>query len=106
MHVPARRRTTADIIFYEECLKLAEDHAWFQYRPSLSQPAEKWDGFSGRLNMEHLQQSLQELKGRRYFLCGPNDFMEDFRAGLIEAGVPGDQIHTEQFHATKSAVTT
>jgi hypothetical protein len=32
--------------------------------------------------------------------------MDSLRAGLIEAGVPAACIQTEQFHATKSPVTT
>jgi ferredoxin-NADP reductase len=99
-------RTSADIIFYEECLELTRNHSWFQYVPCLSQPSETWEGLSGRLSLDHLRQSLKELTGQRFFLCGPNDFMDSLRAGLIEAGVPAACIQTEQFHATKSPVTT
>jgi ferredoxin-NADP reductase len=97
-------RTMTDIIFYEECLELAGRHGWFQYRPCLSQPAEHWEGLTGRLSLDHLRQELKELRGRRYFLCGPNEFMDQLRAGLVEAGIPAENIHTEQFHASPSAV--
>ncbi len=44
---------------------------------------------------------VPEFAKARYFLCGPNEFMDAFRESLVAAGVPNELIHTEQFHASK-----
>lgn len=91
-------RTSADMIFSNECQALAESHSWFRYFVSLSQPGEDWIGDTGRLSIEHVRQHVSELTGHRYFLCGPNEFMEALQRDLIQEGVPPDRIHTEAFH--------
>ncbi len=54
----------------------------------------------GRVDFEHVKRFFSNVAGSRYFLCGPNDFMDELRAALIDAGVPEDRVHNEQFHAT------
>ena len=98
-------RTSADMLFHDECLRLAEEHESFRYRVTLSQPGDTWEGPRGRISMETVQDSVESLAGNRYFLCGPNDFMDALRDGLTAAGVPSERIHTEQFHTTQSPVT-
>lgn len=99
-------RTEADIIFFDECRKLAAERDWFSYLVSLSQPPENWDGLTGRLDIGHVQDHVKNLADCRFFLCGPNDFMDQIQRGLQEVGVSSDCIHTEQFHATKPVVQT
>ncbi len=92
-------RTSADMIFQEECERFANKPEWFSYQVALSQAPDTWTGFTGRLNGDHLAECVAEVSQSRYFLCGPNAFMEDFQSLLTDAGVPKDRIHTEQFHA-------
>jgi ferredoxin-NADP reductase len=54
--------------------------------------------------MSHLQKVAGDVSAYRAFLCGPNEFMESFRAGLIATGLPDARIHTEQFHKAKTPV--
>lgn len=95
-------RMAADIIFAEECQRLAASIPEFRYAVSLTQPGPDWTGATGRLEMSHLQAVVGDVSAYRAFLCGPNEFMESFRAGLIAAGLPGERIHTEQFHKAKT----
>jgi ferredoxin-NADP reductase len=47
-----------------------------------------------------------DLTNKRYFLCGPGEFMDALRQSLLAAGVPAKCIHTEQFHqSTRPAAT-
>jgi len=96
-------RTAADIVFHQECLRLAAELRWLSYHVSLSQPDASWRGACGRLSVDRLHALLGELAPRRCFLCGPNEFMDSLSEGLLLAGVPSERIHTEQFHATKLA---
>ena len=94
-------RTMADIIFREECECLASQHDWLQYSVSLSQPGESWDGLTGRIDPDEWIRRLEGLTDHRFFLCGPNAFMDDLKFALQQAGVPQERIHTEQFHTSK-----
>jgi ferredoxin-nitrite reductase len=97
-------RTAADIIFQEECGRLAADHPWFRYFVTLSQPHEGWTGARGRIDFDWLASLIDEVSACRYFVCGPNDFMARLTSALAEAGVPAERIHTEQFHRSTTTV--
>jgi sulfite reductase beta subunit-like hemoprotein/ferredoxin-NADP reductase/nitrite reductase/ring-hydroxylating ferredoxin subunit len=92
-------RTPADILFHDECRQLASTLPAFRYFVTLSRPSDDWTGNCGRLDAELLRQQVAEPAAHRWFLCGPNDFMESLRAALESWQVPTAQIHTEQFHA-------
>ncbi len=93
-------RTAEDILFHGECKQLAAEKAHFGYYVTLSQPDDAWQGWHGRLTPEVLLEHVGRPLACRYFLCGPNDFMDLLRDGLAAAGVPTDRIHSEQFHAS------
>lgn len=97
-------RTAADILFHEECLQLAKRRTVFRYFVALSQPGDAWPGARGRLEFRHVAALVPEISACRYFLCGPNDFMDSFRSALTGAGVAPARIHTEQFHASRTRV--
>jgi ferredoxin-NADP reductase/nitrite reductase/ring-hydroxylating ferredoxin subunit len=94
-------RTLADVIFHDECRRLATTLSQLKYLVTLSQPADSWEGLRGRLNFEMLRDSVGDLMGSRYFLCGPGDFMQALQQSLVAAGVPAAHIHTEQFHQSQ-----
>lgn len=98
-------RTAADIIFHEECQQLAAAHLWFRCFTTLSQPDNNWEGETGRVDFERIVSSVEDLKACRFFLCGPNEFMESLQSSLAVAGVPANRIHTEQFHKSKVPAT-
>jgi precorrin-3B synthase len=91
-------RTPADIIFHDECQRLAELLPGLKYQVTLTQPDEAWKGWRGRLSFELVRDAVSDLAGSRYFLCGPGEFMQALQQLLAEAGVPASRIHTEQFH--------
>jgi ferredoxin-nitrite reductase len=93
-------RTADDILFHAECRRLASESPNFVYRVALSRPHDTWEGLHGRITSESLLDQISDPAACRYFLCGPNDFMDRLRGGLLAAGAPADRIHTEQFHAS------
>ncbi|MBX3444833.1 MAG: precorrin-3B synthase [Planctomyces sp.] len=97
-------RTPADIIFHDECRRLAEQHPRFHYVVTLSQPGDDWPGPVGRLELQHVIEATPSPAAARWFLCGPNDFMENLSRGLRDLGAPESRIHTEQFHASPRPV--
>ena len=97
-------RAPADIIFHDECQRLAGVMPNLRYEVTLSQPSESWTGLCGRLDFEVVRDAVPDLAGGRYFLCGPGDFMDALRESLVAAGVPAKRIHTEQFQKTGQPV--
>jgi len=94
-------RTAADIIFHDECRRLAISFSQLKYLVTLSQPADAWDGLRGRLSFDMVRENVGDLTGNRYFLCGPGDFMQALQQSLVTAGVPAARVHTEQFHKSE-----
>ncbi len=50
----------------------------------------------GRLTIEYLRQTLPSCNFP-FYLCGPAEMMQSLVPGLLEWGVPDDQIHFEAF---------
>ena len=92
-------RTEDDIIFRAECQRLHDTLPFFTCHVSLSRPGPRWEGLRGRLDGARLAPLVNDVKGSRYFLCGPSTFMDAIGAWLLQAGVPTDRVHAEQFHA-------
>lgn len=97
-------RTDADIIFHEECISLAASESWFRYHVTLSQPDPTWTGAAGRLSWKQIESDVADLPGSRYFICGPNEFMDTISHELKQHGVPENRIHTEAFHKATADV--
>ncbi|MEX0936952.1 MAG: Rieske 2Fe-2S domain-containing protein [Pirellulales bacterium] len=94
-------RSAADVLFCTEVQRLADDLPSFHYAVTLSQPEASWLGPRGRIDVPFALEEISDVAARRWFLCGPDDFMDSLRAELIEAGVEPTRIHTEQFHAAQ-----
>lgn len=99
-------RTEADIIFHDECRLLAAKHSWFKYIVTLSRGSASWAGEHGRIDAERLLKLVEPSANFRFFLCGPNDLMDNLRTALVAVGVDENRIHTEKFHPMKAPQTT
>lgn len=69
---------------------------------TLSQPDDNWEGEHGRLNKSHIlkiMEGLPDLKvsEAEYFLCGPEDMMEEANRALAIRGVALNKIRQESF---------
>jgi predicted ferric reductase len=51
----------------------------------------------GLLSSAHLLQLIPDIVEREVYLCGPHAMMIRTEGSLHDAGVPGDQIHSERF---------
>jgi ring-1,2-phenylacetyl-CoA epoxidase subunit PaaE len=96
-------RNEESIIFRKklEALRLKYEDR-FRIIHSLSQPGGEWSGETGRLNRTHLLKILDGFPDVRkteaeYFLCGPDDMMEEADRALAILGVASSQIRKESF---------
>lgn len=70
----------------------------------LSQPSASWQGLQGRLCGELLNNLLHEILvhedlPQAYYLCGPQEMMDDATATLKSLAVPDSNIHREYYSA-------
>lgn len=83
---------------YKERLKIVH---------TLSQPSGTWPGETGRLNKMHLLKILEQFpdlnkKEAEFFLCGPDDMMEEAHRALAILAVPEAKIRRESFATATS----
>lgn len=90
--------TAQDVIFREELEYLVRRYPNFQLTIVLSkETSPDWKGPRGHITKDLLLQTVPNLSARRVHLCGPPPMMEAGKAILAEAGVPADQVRTENF---------
>jgi glycine betaine catabolism B len=94
-------RTSADIIFENELVRLSRSLPNFKYEVCLSRPDPTWKGRSGRLTEEFVSQNVTDLDSPTFFLCGPKGFMDNARQILSTLGVNQDRILQESFGESK-----
>lgn len=75
---------------------------------TLSQPSDSWEGERGRLNKSHLLKIIEKLPAlnkseAEFFLCGPEDMMEEAHRALAILAVPENKIRKESFLTATAA---
>ncbi len=83
--------------YLDEFIKLADEHADFYFYPTLSQAEKTWQGLTGRLDAKQLTQYLDDKTTSHYYICGPQDMMDNVKLDLMQQGIPLDKIHFERF---------
>jgi ring-1,2-phenylacetyl-CoA epoxidase subunit PaaE len=90
-------RTSADIIFQNELVRLEHALPDFNYQVCLSRPHPEWAGASGHLAAELISQHIMDVSSSTFFLCGPKGFMDNAQNILLSLGASEDQILRESF---------
>ncbi|RJR10096.1 ferredoxin--NADP reductase [Candidatus Parcubacteria bacterium] len=89
------------IIFYEKLQSLTKQYSErFFVEHCLSHPSDKWQGISGRISkdcaIELLNKYADKLKDKtEYYLCGPEEMMQNAMDLLKERGIDRKDIHRE-----------
>ena len=102
-------RTEESIIFKQKIDGLKDKYGErFQLVHTLTQPSENWSGETGRLNKSHILKIMEKLpalkkKTAEYYLCGPDDMMEEAHRALSILAVADTQIRKESFLTSTSA---
>ena len=80
----------------------------FQLVYTLSQPSAAWQGETGRLNKSQILKLLEVLPqtdpaATDYYMCGPDDMMEEAKRALDILAVPVARVHKESFLTATTA---
>lgn len=106
IHLIYGNRSREDTIFYDRLATLAARHPNLAVMHVFERPPAGWEGASGLLTGETLIQLVGNVKGKSYYLCGPEPMMESAVAALSAAGVPLTHIKMERFLAPHRAPST
>ena len=96
-------RNQNTIIFKNKLQELCAEYGdRFSVLHSLSQPLNGWDGHIGHLNKSQVLKLLQEVKNINtrsalYYICGPDNMMEEAKQALALLGVSDNNIFQESF---------
>jgi ferredoxin-NADP reductase/DMSO/TMAO reductase YedYZ heme-binding membrane subunit len=90
-------RGESDVIFGEDLANLQKRLPAFRYILIASRPGPDWTGLHGYLSRSTLEDVLENIDGRTFFLCGPPPFMQSMKEILSALGVPAAQTIEERF---------
>lgn len=90
-------RTRDDLLYRAEMERLAQDHARFQFEPTLSRADAAWSGRRGYVQA-HLTESVARMGRPHVYICGLSNMVNAVRAVLKgELGYDRKQIHSERY---------
>lgn len=78
----------------------ARGHPWLRVARTITKPeasAEPWDGRTGRLDVEWIQEHVKDPDRTVAYICGPPAFVNGLRDLVASVGFPPERIRTEQF---------
>ena len=104
-------RDENNIIFKQQLAELVTQYGErFRLNHALSQPSSSWTGQKGRLSASSMLNLLQVVpnfsaSSAEYFLCGPDELMNETKAVLATLKVPENNVHKESFYHAAVATT-
>ncbi len=97
IHLLYGSRVPEDVIYGEELTELAGRHANFNYSLVISEPPPGYDGLAGFLDVDLIQKQVGDVKGKTFYICGPNVMYDFCLTALEQLGVPSYKIKRELY---------
>ncbi len=97
MHLLYGSRTPSDVIFGEELTELAQRHDRFTYSLVISHPPADFEGLTGFLGADLIQECVGDVGSKTFYLCGPGAMLDHCLPALNELGVPRHRIRCEVY---------
>ncbi|MBN2224906.1 MAG: 2Fe-2S iron-sulfur cluster binding domain-containing protein [Deltaproteobacteria bacterium] len=88
-------RTTDDVIFGEQLSAVADRHKNIRYELVVSEPDSNYAGTAGFITGDVIKKCVGDVKGKTFYLCGPEMMYRFVQPELIKLGVPGRRIKKE-----------
>ncbi|MDA0631946.1 globin domain-containing protein [Nonomuraea sp. MCN248] len=89
-------RTSRELYDLEALSKLAAEHPWLTVIPAVSN-----DPYYRGTRGNAVDVALQAWRGQRVFVCGSEEMAQGTVGRLLDAGVPSEQIHFDEFTSDK-----
>jgi ferredoxin-NADP reductase len=89
-------RHEAGLLYDREWREMAGARTNFDYRPTLTRPAESWTGRTGRVH-DHALEALGNRRDVDIYICGLREMVDELRARLKAIGVDRKRIVYERY---------
>jgi len=96
MHVIFGTRVEDGVLYREEFEKLAEKYPNFSYDVALSR-SDDWSGYKGYVHQIYKEKYGEVIEGRKFYLCGWRNMIDEARANLEEMGYHHKQVIYELY---------
>lgn len=95
-------RTQDDMIYYDELMGLHDSKDGLEIFPTFTrQTPPGWSGYARRIDSQMLTEVASPLGVNvQAYVCGPTLMVEAIANGLLQIGIPPNQIRTERFGPT------
>lgn len=90
-------RTEEDMVFREELEKIHKKNPKIKIVFTLTQPDQRWSGYSKRIDKEMIQKEIPDFKERIFFTCGSPKLVDNMIKLLKGIGVDKKNIRKENF---------
>lgn len=90
-------RLVDDVIYHEELIRFADEHANFEYISIISEPPPDFDGVAGFLDANMIANHVVDIEGKTFYICGPNAMYDLCLDALYKLGIPRYKIKRELY---------
>ena len=90
-------RNLKEAIFHHLLLDLSERFTNVHYTPVIEVPLEGYQGLVGLIGGDLIKNTLDELEGKTFYLCGPQAMYDFCIPELERLGIPGRKIRKEVY---------
>jgi len=105
IHLIYGSRDPSDVIYREELERMAGEDIRLRVDLVISEPPPEWEGRCGMLDAATLSELVGEVKGKTFFICGPNAMYPFCLGALRELGVPERLIRREVYGPARDVTT-
>ncbi len=95
VHLLYGNRTPDDMIFEEELSETACQEDWFKMHIVISEPPEGYTGYCGFLDSNTISETVGDLSGKTFYVCGPIAMHHLCGSELDKLGVPSRRVKIE-----------
>jgi ferredoxin-NADP reductase len=95
-------KTAQDVIFAGELSRIAERFQNIHYIPVIEEAAEGYAGACGFITRSLLQEALDNIEDKSFFICGPQGLYDFCLPQVEDLGVPRRKIKQEMYGAPPS----
>jgi ferredoxin-NADP reductase len=91
-------KTLAGSTFHNMFVEMTENSdVALNYVPTITGNEKSWQGDTGRVNMQLLQQKVPDYREKDFLFCGPPRMVDDTNTMLLADGISEEKIHSEVF---------
>jgi ferredoxin-NADP reductase len=90
-------RTLEEAIFHDRLLSYTARFSNFHYLPVIESPAKEYPGLTGLITGDLVKNTLQEVGGKTFYLCGPQAMYDFCIPELERLGIPRRKIRKEVY---------